>query len=84
MKNVDSQYDAFQIGNALMIHVISKQLTDMGLYCHVKQRKRMQDDQAGLEQYMGPGQCVRQATDAKRKLQSSHYGDESKMKVCSK
>ena len=30
-----------------------------------------------------PGQCVRQAIDAERMLQSSHYGYVSKMNVCS-
>ena len=35
-----------------------------------------------LKQFLCPGQCVRQATDIERKLQSSHYGDERKVKVC--
>ena len=46
MRNVDSQYDAIQNDNALMYNIISKLFIDMDFYCHVKQRKSMQDDQA--------------------------------------
>ena len=46
MKNVDSQYDVFQNDDALMYHIISKLFTNADLYCHLKQRKSMQDDQA--------------------------------------
>ena len=46
MRNVDSLYDSFQNDNALMHYIISKLFTDTDFYCHVEQRKSMQDYQA--------------------------------------
>ena len=37
-----------------------------------------------LKGFLGPGQCVRKTTDAKRKLQNSYYYDVSKVKVYNK
>ena len=45
MRNVDSQYDAFQNDNALIYHMISKLFTDMDFYCRDTEND-MQHDQA--------------------------------------
>ena len=46
MRNVESQYDAFQNDNALMYHIISMLFNDTDFYYHVKQQESMLDDQA--------------------------------------
>ena len=72
----------FKINNTLVYQIFSKLFTDMGSYVYVKQRKSMQDGQAVLfhihKHFFNPDHVVRQAADAERKLQTSHYDGERK------
>ena len=68
----------FKIENALVYQIFSKVFMDMDAYVHVKQMKNLQDGQAVYFAIHKQFLLARQATEVKRKLQTSH--DDGKKK----
>ena len=66
----------------MMFQILSKVFMDMDANVYVKQRKTTQDSQAVYfdihKWFLGPDHVARQATNAERKLQTSHYDHKKK------
>ena len=60
-----------------MYQMLSKIFMDTDSYVYMKQRKGMEDCQAMFfdnhKHFLGPDHVAMKATDAERKLQTSHY-----------